>query len=128
MCCKSLPYLTRIGVIPQCDKGNAKPFEAANERLGASGRLVSWGGLSIRPIGSKTLYQLRKASRTPGLQAPLPVHSLYMEPVHPTLYMQEYPRKGRGVKHFVLALLRPYLGPPKLNVNDVRNCRYLHLR
>lgn len=39
----TLIYTMRIGVIPKCDKGNAKPFEATNERLGVSGRLVSWG-------------------------------------------------------------------------------------
>jgi hypothetical protein len=129
VCCKSLSHMIRICVIPQCDRGNVKPFEAPNERLGVSGRLVSWGPL-IRPIGSKTLYQLRKASRTPELQAPLPGRSLYGTRSSHSVYMQKYPRKGR--RGAEASNIRPcitkrtYSDTPKLNSNDVR--RYLYPR
>lgn len=85
-----------------------------NERLDVSGRLVSWGAFHPPPIGSKTVYQLRKASRTPELQAPLPGHSFIWNPFIPLRTCKSIrEREEDGVKHFVLALLRdPYLDPP----------------
>lgn len=76
------------------------------------------GGLYIRPIGSKTLYQLRRASRTPELQALLP--GRYMEPVHPTPYMQSIRGREQEASNICPCITkRPYLKPPQANIKDV---------
>lgn len=107
MCFRSLSYFILICVITPCDKGNAKPFEAPNERLGVSGRLVSWGDLSSAPSGLRLCINYVKLPVRRRLQAPLPVHSLYgTRSSHFCTCKSIREGKKKASNIFVLALLR----------------------
>lgn len=104
---------TPIHMTLQCDQGHAKLSEAPSKTTGCVRATSLMGGPFIRPIGSKTLYQLRRASRTPERQALLPGHSLYGTRSSHSVHAK-YPRKRDQEASNICPCITksPYLEPP----------------
>lgn len=115
----------RIGVIPKCDKGNAKPFEAPNKRLCVRATSLM-GAFSSAPSGLRLCINYVKLPVRRSFQAPLPVHSLYGP--HSSHSVHAKSIRGREEASNICPCITKRALPwtPKLNVNDVR--RYLYPR